>query len=112
MCAFYTSKKGVSETDCQVALVLTTCFNKEMIGLVLCGILVACNSLKTMATDKLYQRIDYYCMLICTQSLIWPASRPHYWLNFGSEKIGPRTIKLAYMYILNCCTPAVSGFIP
>ena len=29
-----------------------------MIGLVLCGVLVACNSLKTITTDKLYERID------------------------------------------------------
>ena len=78
-----------------------TCFRKKMICLVLCGVLVARNSLKTMTTDKLYQRIDYYCMLIYTQSLIWPATRPHYLLNFGSEKIGPRTIKLTFiMYIL------------
>ena len=72
-----------------------------MIGLVLCGVLAACNFLKTITTDKLYQPIDYYhCMLIYTQSLIWPATRPHYLLNFGSEKIGPRTIKLAFiMYI-------------
>ena len=67
----------MSETDCQEALVLTTCFHKEMIGLVLCEGLVACNSLKTMTTDKIYQRIDYYCMLIYTQSLIWLAIRPH-----------------------------------
>ena len=37
-----------------------------MIGLVVCGVLAACNSLKT-TTDKLYQRIDYYCMLIYAQ---------------------------------------------
>ena len=44
-----------------------------MIGLVLCGVLDACNSLKTITTDKLYERIDYInCMLIYTQSLIWP----------------------------------------
>ena len=85
----------MSETNCQVASVLTTCFHKEMISLVLCGVLVACNSFKTMTTDKIYQVIDYYCMLIYTQSLIWPATRPHYLFNFGSEKIGPRTIKLA-----------------
>ena len=76
-----------------------------MVVLVLCGVLVACNCLKTMTTDKLYQRIlfyvNYYSMLIYTQSLIWPATRPHCLLNFGSEKIGPRTIKLAFiMYIL------------
>ena len=93
----------MSETDCQVASVLTTCFHKEMIGLVLCGVLVTCNSLKTMTTEKIYQRIDYYCMLVYKQSLIWLATRPHYLLNFGSEKIGPRTIMLAlcicYVYI-------------
>ena len=36
-------------------------------------------------------------MLIYTQTLIWHATRPHYLLNFGSEKIGPRTIKLAFI---------------
>ena len=56
-----------------------------------CSPLVACNSLKTMTTDELYQRTDYYCILIYIQSLIWPAARPHYLLNFGSEKIGPHT---------------------
>ena len=35
-------------------------------------------------------------MLIYTHSSIWPATRPHYPYNFASEKIGPRTIKLAY----------------
>ena len=49
-----------------------------MIGLVLCGILVAHSSLQTMTIDKLYQRIDYYCMLIYKQSLIWPAIKPLY----------------------------------
>ena len=68
-----------------------------MIGLELCGVLVACNSLKTMTTDKLYERINYYCMLIYTQSLIWPATRPHHLLNFGSEKIGSRTMQLAFI---------------
>ena len=38
-----------------------------MIGLVLCGVLVACNSLKTITTDKLYESIDYYCVLIYTE---------------------------------------------
>ena len=72
-----------------------------MIGLVLFGVLVACNSLKTITTDKLYKRIYYYCMLIYTQSLIWPATRPHYLLNFIAEKIGPRTVKLTFiMYVL------------
>ena len=67
-----------------------------MIGLALCGVLVACNSLKTMTTDKFYLCIDYYnCTLIYTQGLIWPSTRPHYSLNFGSEKIGPRSMKLA-----------------
>ena len=83
----------MSETDSQVALVLPTGFRKKMIGLVLCGVSVACNFLKTMTTDKLFQRM--ICMLIYSQSLIWPATRPHYLLNFGSEKIEPCTIKLA-----------------
>ena len=63
VCAFCASKKGVSETDCQVALVLTTCFQRKIIGLVLCGISVACNFFKTMTTDKLYQRFDMYVNL-------------------------------------------------
>ena len=66
-----------------------------MIGLVLCGVLVVCASLKTITSDKLYQRIDYYSMLIYTRSSIWPATIPHYSFNFGAEKIGPWTIKLA-----------------
>ena len=53
----------MSETDCQVALILTTCFHKKMIGLVLCGVSVACNFLKTMKTNKLYQSIDLYLNL-------------------------------------------------
>ena len=68
-----------------------------MLGLVLHGVSVACNFFKTMTTDKLYQRIDLLVTVIYTQSLIWPATRPHYLLNFGSEKIGPRTIKLAFI---------------
>ena len=55
-----------------------------------------------MTTDKLYQRIGYYCMIIYLQSSVWPATRPHYLLNFGSEKIEPRTIKpafIVYVYI-------------
>ena len=94
--AFCTSNKGVSETDCQVASVLTTCFHTKMIGLVLCGVLVASNSLKTMATDKIYQRIDYYCTYVNLHTEFnLPATRPYYLLNFGSEKVGPRTIILA-----------------
>ena len=50
----------MSEIDCQVALVLAF---KKMIGLVLCGVSVACNFLKTMTTDKLYQRIDLHVNL-------------------------------------------------
>ena len=34
-----------------------------MIGLVLCAVSVACNFLKTITTDKLYQRIDLYVNL-------------------------------------------------
>ena len=51
------------KTDCQVALVVTTCFRKKMIGLVLCGVSVALNFLKTMTTDKPYQRIDLFLNL-------------------------------------------------
>ena len=54
---------------------------------------VVCKSFKTITTDKLHQRIDYYSVLIYTQSSIWYFTRPHYSFNFGSEKIGPRTIK-------------------
>ena len=72
-----------------------------MIGLVLCGVLVAYNSLKTMTTDKLYQRIDYYFMLIYTQSLIWPATRPHFLLfvEFWFRKNRARTTNLANTYL-------------
>ena len=84
-----------------------------MVGLVLCGVLVACNSLTTMTTDKLYKRVDYYCVLIYRQSLNWPATRPHFSLDFRSEKTGPRTIKLACKYIfLIAVRPAVLGFVP
>ena len=31
-----------------------------------------------------YQRIDYYCKLIYTQSSVWSAT--YYSFNFGSEK--------------------------
>ena len=34
-----------------------------MIGLAVCGVSVACNFLKTMTTDKLYQRIALYVNL-------------------------------------------------
>ena len=53
----------MSETDCQVELALTTRFHKKMISLVLCGVSVACNFLKMITTDKLYQRIDLYVNL-------------------------------------------------
>ena len=66
-----------------------------MIGLVQCGVSVACNFLKTMTSDKLSNAV--ICMLSYAQSLISPANRPHYLLNFGSEKIGPRTIKFAFI---------------
>ena len=70
-----------------------------MNGLVVCGVLAARNSLKAMTTDKLYQHSYYYCMLLYTQSLIRPATGPHYSLNFGSENIRQRTIKLIYIYM-------------
>ena len=41
-------------------------------GLALCGVLVACDSLKTIITDKLYRRIDYFCMLIHTRVQFGP----------------------------------------
>ena len=31
----------------------------------------------------------------------WQATRPHYSFNFGSEKLGPSMIKLAYTYTSN-----------
>ena len=63
------------ETDYQVALLLRLLLaftNKKKClvlpyGLALCGILVACNSLKTITSDKLYQRIDYFRMLVYTR---------------------------------------------
>ena len=58
------SEKVVPETDCQTALVLTACFQNKMIGLVLRGVSVACNFLKTKTTDKLYQRIGLYFNLL------------------------------------------------
>ena len=45
--------------ECQKPTV-KTCFHKEMIGLFLCGAVVASNFLNTMTTYKLYQRIDHY----------------------------------------------------
>ena len=68
-----------------------------MIGLVVCGVLAACNSLKT-TTDKLYQRIDYYCMLIYAQ-FNFARYQTTLFVEFSSEKIGQqRLIKLAYTY--------------
>ena len=101
----------MSEADCQVTLVLTTCFYKGTVAFVLCRVLVACNSLKTITGDKLYQRNEYYCTLIYTRSSVWPATRPHCSLNFGLEKVGPRAIKLAYTYITTNVTK-VALFVP
>ena len=67
-----------------------------MIGFALCGVSVACYFLKTMTTDKPYQHIDLYVNLH-SQSLIWPATTPHYLLSFGPEQIRPRMIKLAFI---------------
>ena len=66
-----------------------------MIGLVLCGVSVACNFLKTMTTDKLYQRIDLYVNLHTEFNLA--RYQNTLFVNFGLEKIGPRTIKLAFI---------------
>ena len=95
VCAFCTSKKGVQETDCQVALVLTTCFHKKMIGLVLCGVSVACNFLKTMTTEKLYQRIDLYFSLHTEFNVA--RYQTTIFVEFWFKKIGPHTIKLAFI---------------
>ena len=52
------------ETDCPSSIIiLPRGFHKEMIGLVLCGVSVACNFLKTMTIDKLYQRINLHVNL-------------------------------------------------
>ena len=72
-----------------------TCFHKKMIGIVLCGVSVACNSLKTMTTDKLYQRIDLYVNLHTEFNLT--RFQTTLFVEFCSEKIGPRTIKLAFI---------------
>ena len=50
---------------------------------------------KTMTTDKLYQRIDLYVNLHTDFNLA--RNQTTLFVNFGSEKIGPRTIKLAFM---------------
>ena len=68
-----------------------------MVVLVLVGVLVAGNFLKTITTDKLYQRVDYFGTLIYAPEFnLARYYTQHYSLNFGSEKIRPRTIKLAY----------------
>ena len=39
-------------------------------------------------TDKLYQRNDYYyCTFIHIQSLVWPATSPHYWNDRRSRRV-------------------------
>ena len=78
-------------------------YNQDLIfmwRLCLYEVFVTCNSLKTIATDKLYQRIDFYCcMLVYTQSLVWRATRPHYSLNFGWKK--KTTYDYTRLYIYN-----------
>ena len=66
-----------------------------MIGLDLCGVSVACNFLKTMTTDKLEQRIDLYVNLHTEFNLT--RFQTTLFVEFCSEKIGPRTIKLAFI---------------
>ena len=69
-----------------------------MIGLVLCEVSVACNFLKTMATDKLYQRIDLHVNLHTDFNLA--RYQTTLFLEICSEKIGPRKAKFALiMYI-------------
>ena len=85
----------MSETDCQVALRLTTCFHKKIIVLVLCGVVVACNSLKTITTNELYQRIDLYVNLHTEFNLA--RYQITLFVEFWFRKVGPRTIKLALL---------------
>ena len=77
----------------KVALVLITCFHKKMIGLVLCGVSVASNILKTMTINKLYQRFDLYVNLHAEFNLA--RYQTTIFAEFWFRKIGPRTIKLA-----------------
>ena len=49
-----------------------------------CGIEAKAKDFKMYPVIHLYQRIDYYCKLIYTQSPIWSAN--YYLFNFGSEK--------------------------
>ena len=68
----------------------------------LCDLQV-CNNLSNcnyrILVKEILLEIDF--IEISFISSIWPATRPHYLLNFGSQKIGPRTIKLAYTYTSN-----------
>ena len=54
--------------------------------------LVACNFLKTMTTDKLYQRIDLYVNLQAEFNLA--LYKTTFFVEFWFKKIGPRTVKL------------------
>ena len=66
-----------------------------MIGLVLCGVSVACNFLKTMTTEKFYQLIDLYVNLHTEFNLA--RYQTTLFVEFWLKKIGPRTIKLAFI---------------
>ena len=73
-----------------------------MIGLGLCGVLVACNFLKTMTTEKLYQRIDYYCMVIYTEFKLayhQTTSFVEFWLR--KNRTTYDKTRLYYVYIIN-----------
>ena len=65
----------------------------------LCDLLVHCNlsncNYRIFVNETLF-RIGF--IEISFISLIWLATKPHYSLNFGSEKIGPHAIKLVYTY--------------
>ena len=63
-----------------------------MIGLVLCGVSVACNFLKTLKTDKPYQRIGFYVNVHTEFNLA--RYQTTLFVEFYFKKIGPRTIKL------------------
>ena len=45
--------------------------------------------------------LEIGCIELGFISSSWPATRPHYLFNFGSEKLRPRTIKLAYTHTSN-----------
>ena len=84
-----------------------------MIGVVLCRVLVACNCLKTMTTYELSNALIIIVLYVNLHTEFnLPVTRPHHLLNCGSKKkIGPRTIKLAYVYVSITTTKRHKGSI-